>query len=61
MSSPHEKIEAIRHAVKIAKDRLARLEALEAVGAMTKAQSYEKAMTIECINKGEKLLREFKN
>lgn len=58
MSTPQEKLEAIQHAVEVAKKRLVRLDALKSVNALTKAQDYEREMTIDCIQRGEKILKE---
>lgn len=54
MSTPDEKLEAIRHAVAVAERRLADLNALPR--AHTKAETYERDMTIECIRRGRALL-----
>lgn len=52
------KLEGVELSVNVAKRRLVRLESLKSINALSKAESYELDMTIECIRKGEQILRE---
>jgi hypothetical protein len=54
--TPAEKIEGIRAAVKIAKLRLGLLDDWKKQGLLSQAQKYERLMTIDCIQRGERLL-----
>lgn len=56
--TPQEKIEGIREAVRIAELRLELLDEWNQQGLLTQAQKYERLMTIDCIQKGKKLLGE---
>jgi hypothetical protein len=55
MSTPEEKLKAIYHAVRFAKEREAQLRSLPV---LNKAEKYELEMTLDCIKRGEKLLSE---
>ena len=58
MSTPEEKLQAIEHAVSVAKKRLEDLVRLKEKGQISKAQLYEMDMTIDCIQRGEKILKD---
>lgn len=53
MSTLKEKIEAIKHAVEASKRRLRELDSLDR---LTKANWYERDMTLDCISRGERLI-----
>ena len=52
----NERREEIQHAVNIAKARLQSLKNLQASGFLSKAGRYEMEMTLDCIQRGEKIL-----
>lgn len=53
MSTESEKRQAIEHAIEIAKRRL---KDLDGKRSLTRAETFERDMTVECIKRGEKLL-----
>lgn len=53
MSTQAEKLEAIRHAVKVAQRRL---DELDAKPALTRAEQVERDMTVYTIQRGEMIL-----
>ena len=53
MSTPDEKIEAIKFAVETAKRRLATLNSKQK---LNRVEQHEKEMTLNCIKEGERLL-----
>lgn len=56
MSTEKEKMEAIRCAVEIARNRLIDLDTRKDLGIITKAEVYERDQTLHCIKLGTKLL-----
>lgn len=60
MSTPKEKLQAIQHAVDIAKQRLISLEKKKALKTLTRSELYEIDMHKDCIARGEKILKDSK-
>jgi hypothetical protein len=58
MSTLQEKLQAIDHAVNVARRRQKTLETMKEFGALDKAREYELDMTIDCIQRGKKILKE---
>ena len=54
MSDQIEKLNTIRHAVEIAKRKLAELDAKEPF--LTRKEIYLRDMTVDCIKRGERIL-----
>lgn len=54
MSTPTEKTEAIRHAVQVARFRL---NELKAKPFPTRAEIFERDMVLDCIQRGENILK----
>ena len=56
MSSPEEKIQAIKHAVAIAEKEVLKLETLKSVSYLCKEDQYKLDMAKECVRRGKEII-----